>query len=207
MSADSGYGDGVVVRTGADGAYRLDGLPAIDGEYRLSVMPPQDSAYLHRRADIPSAPGYAPLRHDFALVKGATVTGRVTDAETGRGVQAGVRLAPLPENTYFGTKPGFDRYRTDRTMETTDADGRFRVVTIPGDLPAARHRQSKAAARTFFSSSGRLSTGTLVLVERVLLSKVALRRRPASGPSVTRTISSTRPVLPFSGVVNLTMAT
>ena len=59
------------------------------------------------------------------------VSGRVIDRETGKGVQAGIRFAPLPENKHFG-KPGFDGYRTDRTMQGTDREGRFRVVTIPG---------------------------------------------------------------------------
>jgi hypothetical protein len=46
-------------------------------------------------------------------------------------VAAGVRFAPLAENKHFG-KPGFDGYRTDRTMQGTDREGRFRVTTIPG---------------------------------------------------------------------------
>jgi hypothetical protein len=47
-------------------------------------------------------------------------------------VQAGIHFAPLPDNKFFGSRPGFDNYRRDRTMATTDRDGRFRLATIPG---------------------------------------------------------------------------
>jgi hypothetical protein len=66
------------------------------------------------------------------MVKGVVVTGRVVDRQTGKGVQAGVRFAPLPGNRFFASKPGFDNYRANATMEGTDIDGRFRLVTIPG---------------------------------------------------------------------------
>jgi hypothetical protein len=62
---------------------------------------------------------------------GVMVTGRVVDKQTGNGVVAGVRFAPLPNNDFAG-KPGYDGYKSDRTMQPTDAEGRFRVSTIPG---------------------------------------------------------------------------
>jgi hypothetical protein len=60
------------------------------------------------------------------------VTGRVVDKQTGKGVQAGIRFAPLPDNRFFGSKPGFDNYRHDRTMQSTNKDGSFQLATIPG---------------------------------------------------------------------------
>src|SRR5205085_804882 len=68
---------------------------------------------------------------DVELVKGVVVSGRVIDRQTGKGVQSGIRFAPLAENKNFG-KPGFDSYKADRTMQSTDNEGRFRVTTIPG---------------------------------------------------------------------------
>jgi hypothetical protein len=65
------------------------------------------------------------------LVRGVFVTGRVVDRATGKGVNAGIRIAPLPDNKYYG-KPGYGGYDTDRTMSGTAGDGRFRIVTIPG---------------------------------------------------------------------------
>jgi hypothetical protein len=59
------------------------------------------------------------------------VTGRVLDRATGKGVPSEVRSAPLPENKYC-TKPGYDLYRHPAQGTPTDADGRFRLVVVPG---------------------------------------------------------------------------
>jgi RNA polymerase sigma factor (sigma-70 family) len=130
--AHTGFGDGVVVVTDSAGKYRIDGLAKNARGNGISVQPPKGTAYLGRQALAADAPGYAPQRLDVRLVKGAVVSGRVVDRQTGKGVQAGIRFAPLPDNKFFGAKPGFDNYRSDRTMETTDARGRFRLRTIPG---------------------------------------------------------------------------
>jgi hypothetical protein len=55
----------------------------------------------------------------------------VTDKATGKGVRAGLRFAPLPDNKFFG-RPGYDSYRHEVLMHPSDADGRFRLVVIPG---------------------------------------------------------------------------
>jgi len=54
------------------------------------------------------------------------------DRQTGKGVEAGIRFAPLADNKFFGSKPGYENYRHDRTMEGTDKDGHFKLLTIPG---------------------------------------------------------------------------
>jgi hypothetical protein len=46
-------------------------------------------------------------------------------------VRGGLRFVPLPDNKYFGKK-GYNSYRHDRMMTSTDAEGRFRLATIPG---------------------------------------------------------------------------
>src|SRR5262249_21604312 len=125
-----GFGDGSYAVTDADGKYRLEGLPQ-DRNYQVSVTAPKGSAYLSRMGTAEATPGNAPVRIDIAPAKGVVVSGRVIDRQTGRGVQSGVRFAPRAENKYFGN-PGFDAYRHDRTMQGTDAEGRFRVTTIPG---------------------------------------------------------------------------
>ena len=130
VNAMFGFGDGAGAVTDAEGKYRIKGLPQ-DKSYRVYALPLAGSTYLRRSASADATPGSAPVRLDIELAKGVVVSGRVIDRATGKGVQAGIRFAPLTENKHFG-KPGFDGYRTDRTMETTDRDGRFRVVTIPG---------------------------------------------------------------------------
>jgi len=132
IHAHTGFGDGVSTATDAAGKYRLTGLPKNDKGYQISLMPSKESNYLRRIASAPDTGGYAPVNFDIELVKGVVVTGRVVDRQTGKGVEAGVRFAPLTNNKFFGSKPGFDNYRSDRTMDGTEKDGRFRIVTIPG---------------------------------------------------------------------------
>jgi hypothetical protein len=116
--------------TDKDGKYRLEGAPN-QKSYTIFANPLPGSPYLRRVEDVDGTPGAAPVHADFALVKGVIVSGRVIDKQTGKGVMAGIRFAPLPKNEYFA-KPGFDGYKRDHTMQSTDADGRFRVATIPG---------------------------------------------------------------------------
>src|SRR5262249_45726325 len=58
-------------------------------------------------------------------------TGRVIDRSTGKGIRAGLRFVPLPDNKFFG-KPGYDSYRYERLTHPSQADGSFRLVVIPG---------------------------------------------------------------------------
>lgn len=132
LMAHTGFGDGVAVMTDAAGRYHLDGLPKDPKGYRVSVGPPKGAGYLSRIALAPDSGGYTSIHCDIELTKGVVVSGRVVDRQTGRGVSCGIRFAPLPDNRYFGSRPGFDNYRSDRTMAGTDKEGRFRLVTIPG---------------------------------------------------------------------------
>jgi RNA polymerase sigma factor (sigma-70 family) len=132
LYAHAGYGDVIRVLCDADGKYVLRGLAKNAGGYHLSVTPPSGAGYLNRTTQAPDTAGYAPVRLDIALAKGTTVSGRVVEKQTGKGVHAGIRFAPLPGNRFFGSKTGFDNYHFDRTTTATDKAGRFRLVTVPG---------------------------------------------------------------------------
>jgi len=114
----------------ANGQFRLEGLPQ-ENSYRVMALPPKGSAYLRRSLSVEAALGTAPVRTEIELARGVVVSGRVIDRQTGKGVAGGIRFAPLPDNKHFG-KPGFDSYKSDRSMTSAEADGRFRVATIPG---------------------------------------------------------------------------
>lgn len=128
----TGFGEGVVVLSDAAGKYKLEGVPKRAQGYTISASPPAQASFLGRNVTGQDTEGFSPVRLDIDLVRGVVVTGRVTDKQTGKGIVAGVRTAPLPDNKFFGAKPGFDNYRHDRTMGSTGADGRFRFMTIPG---------------------------------------------------------------------------
>jgi hypothetical protein len=132
VSTQTGYGDGVFSLTDSRGFYRLSGVPKMGRANRVSVRPPEGSSYLPREQEVVGTAGLAPVRLDVRLAKGAVVSGRVVDRQTGKGLRAGVRFAPLPGNKLFGTKPEYSAYAHDRTMQETEKDGRFRLVTLPG---------------------------------------------------------------------------
>jgi RNA polymerase sigma factor (sigma-70 family) len=132
LYAQAGWSDEVRVLSDADGKYRLDGLPKNPRGYFVSVSPPKNTLYMNRVANGADTAGLRAIKLDIELAKGAVVAGRVVDRQTGKGVKAWIRFAPLPDNRFFGSKPGFDNYRSNRTMEDTDKEGRFRLLTIPG---------------------------------------------------------------------------
>jgi protocatechuate 3,4-dioxygenase beta subunit len=131
--AGTGYNSQVSAVSDAQGNYKLTGLPKMD-EYLVGVSPPneKESSLLPRTIGVPGPEGLGPIKQDIELAHGVVVTGRIVDKSTGKGVQGGVRFVPLPENPFFGKKPGYDGYRRDRTMRSSDADGNFRIVVIPG---------------------------------------------------------------------------
>jgi RNA polymerase sigma factor (sigma-70 family) len=128
----TGYNSQVSAVADAQGNYKLTGLPKMD-EYLVGVSPPNEktSNLLPRTIGVAGPEGLGPIKQDIELAHGIVVTGQIVDRSTGKGVKAGVRFVPLPENKFFG-KPGYDGYRRDRTMRDSDADGNFRVVVIPG---------------------------------------------------------------------------
>ncbi|MDY3550971.1 sigma-70 family RNA polymerase sigma factor [Gemmata sp. JC717] len=132
VSIPTGFGDALAAVTGADGKYKLVGVAKRPKGYGVHVQIPDGGGYLSSSGGAADTDGFAPVALDIKLARGVVVTGRVIDKQTGKGVRAGVRLAPLPGNAFFGKGPGSDAYRSDKTMRETDKDGKFRLTTIPG---------------------------------------------------------------------------
>ena len=137
VTSGSGYSSHVTAKSDKDGRYRLAGLTK-HREYLLHTMTRDELArhevarpYLRWSARIKDTPGLDPIRHDIQMTKGVVVTGRLLDRQTGKPVNGHVRLAPLPDNKFFGTKAAYNGYSSNRLSHSIE-NGKFRVVTIPG---------------------------------------------------------------------------
>jgi RNA polymerase sigma factor (sigma-70 family) len=144
VTAQAGFNNPVVSVSDKQGRYRLVGLPKMK-EYLLSAEPPESSSWLRQGARAADSEGLRPLTVDFTVARGVVITGRVIDRATGKGEQSGLRFAPLPDNKYFD-KPGYDSYRYERLSTATDAQGRFRIVVLPG--PGVLMAQAWAGEKT-----------------------------------------------------------
>lgn len=132
ISASTRAGSRVQARTDDQGRYRLVGLSKWP-TYFIHANPPQnDPSLLSRTMQVTDNEALAPIRFDFVLNHGVILTGRVIDRATGKGVRSAIRWVPLPDNAYFGKKPGYDVYRYERAGSESDSQGRFKFAAIPG---------------------------------------------------------------------------
>ena len=153
--------DGLVMaQTDENGRYRLVGLPKGNG-HKLYVYPPIDRPYFTTPVGAPAGPGLQSVRCDIALKRGLWITGRVTDAKTGQPVQAAIHYYPFLSNKLAQVYPNFQANSISLhwtgSRHRTDADGRYRVVGLPG--------RGIVAAKSF-DRSYRLGIGGDTIPER-----------------------------------------
>lgn len=128
----SGWWDEVTqTTTDAEGRYRLLGLANVLARVAFAGTA-KDWPYLWLEADAKPTVGLTPAVRDMALVRGTVLTGRVTDATTGRPIVGGVQYSPLAGNTAVLELPGYDIHRRGAMTYHLNADGRYRVVVPPG---------------------------------------------------------------------------
>jgi protocatechuate 3,4-dioxygenase beta subunit len=116
---------GVTSVTDAEGRYRLAGMRKGE-DYMLLVESPKDRPLVGRWLRVASGPALAPIKADVDLTKGVIVTGRVYDKATGKGMQSVLHFSPLPDNKRVPKEQNL------ALSASADAEGRFRLVTIPG---------------------------------------------------------------------------
>jgi hypothetical protein len=124
--------DGIKARTDDRGNYRIEGIPKKREGYQVTVRPPEGMSYLEQSTRVGDSDGYKPIKNDSSLVKGAVISGRVVDKQTGKGVIAFLRIDSLPENEILETKPEYRPYAANLILGRSTPDGRFRLVAIPG---------------------------------------------------------------------------
>jgi RNA polymerase sigma factor (sigma-70 family) len=133
VTSGSGYSSQVTARSDKEGKYRLTGLVK-SREYLVHTLTRDEKTtpYLMWSGRIKDTEALAPIRHDIQMTKGIVVTGRLIDRQTGKAVGGSIRVAPLPDNKYFGTKPAYNGYASGDRLSRAVENGKFRVVTIPG---------------------------------------------------------------------------
>ena len=119
--------------TGADGRYRLVGMPAGSGN-RITANPGPAQPYLGAGADVPGGIGTEPATVNFALKRGVAIRGKVTDKATGQPVPALVEYFVFVDNPHRASARGLHGGEV-----RTRPDGSFELEGLPGrGLVAAR---------------------------------------------------------------------
>ncbi len=135
------YGFSILeVVTDGEGRYRLEGVrpkPNRGELQRFIVRSTGEVPYLPQEFDAPEAGNdLGPITHDIALHRGIWIEGRVTDAASGKPVAAKVEYLPWHDNPRVEHLPEYQGngvIRLDGTTDpNTDADGRYRLIGIPG---------------------------------------------------------------------------
>jgi RNA polymerase sigma factor (sigma-70 family) len=125
--------DHVRTTTGADGRFRLVGMPPGSGN-RITAGPGPAQPYLGAGADVPGGAGPGPATVDFALKRGVAIRGKVTDKATGQPIPAFVEYFALVDNPHRA-----EARQLPMGGVHTRPDGSFEVVGLPGrGLVAAR---------------------------------------------------------------------
>jgi len=136
MAGDNYFNSAVRTTTGADGRFRLVGMPKGAGN-ELCIIPADDQPYLIDELNVPDPAGMGPVEVEVTLVRGVWITGRVTDVD-GAPVYGRLHYFPMHSNPkaaalYSGrasySLPGS---AVAQHHYKTDADGRFRLVGLPG---------------------------------------------------------------------------
>ncbi len=120
--------------TDHDGRYRLEGMPKGKGN-KIVAMPGDDQPYFMAEFDVPTATGVDPVKFDVELHRGLWISGRLTNAATGRPVFGHLYYVPWPDNPHVQGLPEFHGHVSPGLQvnrHPTDTDGRFRLVGMPG---------------------------------------------------------------------------
>jgi RNA polymerase sigma factor (sigma-70 family) len=119
-------------KTDADGRYRVAGL-AKGARRRIVVFPGEASPYMMAGKVVVDVPGLEKSTADVRLTRGVLVRGRITDKATGKPISgAGIHYTPLSGNPFYAKAPGMEAFRMAGGSVSSDADGAFRLIVLPG---------------------------------------------------------------------------
>jgi RNA polymerase sigma factor (sigma-70 family) len=119
-------------RTDENGRYRLDGLPA--REQALVAIPPPDSPYFVRSLKAGGNADQKSCTANFELHSGVWITGTITEAHSGKPIEAEIDYRHHAGNVEKDRIPGYvqrgpgDAY----SPASSGRDGKFKVLGSPG---------------------------------------------------------------------------
>jgi RNA polymerase sigma factor (sigma-70 family) len=120
--------------TDKDGRYEIRGARKYKG-YMVECGGDSKVGLLPCQAFADDTVGYEPVTLDLKCAKGVVVTGTVKDKATGKPVSAILSVAVLANNPFVKDYPPFMHSASGWSDQNrTDKDGRFRVVTIAGQV-------------------------------------------------------------------------
>jgi hypothetical protein len=120
--------------TDQDGKYEIRGAKKHTG-YMVEVPPDPTTGLLPCQGFADDTVGYEPITIDLKCAKGVVLSGRVTNKATGKPVASQMWVDVLHANGFVDKYPPFLHSGSGATDKfKTDADGRFRVVTVPGPI-------------------------------------------------------------------------
>jgi RNA polymerase sigma factor (sigma-70 family) len=118
--------------TDKDGRYEIHGARKATS-YMVEVAADTADGYMPAQASSGDTPGFDPVALDLRVKKGVVVTGRIMDRATGKPVRGWALIGVPQGNPSVKDYPDFNSSAWF-PMQQTDADGRFRVVAIPGPV-------------------------------------------------------------------------
>lgn len=116
--------------TDEQGRYELSGIPPGKGHV-LNVVPPTSEPWLIASQTISLDPGQPTASVNVQVFRGIWIEGRVTDADTGKGIKGCVDYLALQSNRNIPQEFGLqDGWQGERFL--SDEVGRYRTVGLPG---------------------------------------------------------------------------
>jgi hypothetical protein len=123
--------------TDAAGKYDIHGVRK-SKSYAVAVESDPATRHIAARGRADDTAGFEPIAIDIKVKKGALITGKVIDTGTKEAVRGFASVAILSDNKFVKDYPEFDMSPgaiiTPDVLVSTDEDGTFRIVTIPGPV-------------------------------------------------------------------------
>jgi RNA polymerase sigma factor (sigma-70 family) len=119
----------IIALTGADGQFRIRGLPP--GPFQFDLRPAPDTPYHERPVFGGKKDNIQPVRLDVRLVRAPWISGTIIDERTREPI-VGARVRYYPDRGNVSVREYLEPGRSMDIVVQTGPDGRFRLPGLPG---------------------------------------------------------------------------